>query len=194
MLFFNDVESLPISYLRQYKFCPRIPWYKHVSGVETPEQSWMLYGKKWHSEQENLQKRRLSYLKGEVTRKTNFYVSSKHLKLHGYLDEIVFNDRQLVVIEYKLDKRAPTIGQKLQLCAYSLCAEEVLGLKSEYGVMLKGSAYKQRKISINKGLIDILKSNILELRKILKTPRLPISSASASKCAQCEYLRYCNDR
>ncbi len=101
MPFFEDL--IAISDIRQYVFCPRIPWYKYVMNFTPPEQAWVTQGKRWHKEQETQYKRRVSrYIKYPVQYKANVYVQSISLNIHGYIDELITNDEQCVVVEYKI--------------------------------------------------------------------------------------------
>ncbi|MEP1553575.1 MAG: CRISPR-associated protein Cas4 [Paraglaciecola sp.] len=186
---------IPISYLRQYRFCSRIPWYKTIMQFEPPEQAWVKQGKQWHSTQTQLHKKRLiKELAPPLKRKTNYYVRENSLGLHGYIDEISFNAKEGIVIEYKSDTQAPNKGQKLQLAAYAMAAEAYLGINIQQGVLLKGSGYKQFKLVIS----NTLKLEVIETTKKVRASMgktsMPNSSAQAAQCIQCEYLRYCNDR
>lgn len=192
---YSDNPSIPISYLRQYIFCARIPWYKAVMNFEPPEQQWVTQGKEWHSAQELLQKRRkVNLITEPYKRETNVFLSSTYLGLHGYADEIIFNDDQLLVIEYKIDKQRPVTSQKVQLAAYAMVAAEQFQCRSEYGVLLKGSSYKQYKINIDNELKLKVINTVRDIRTSFQSHLLPVSSAQYSQCEQCEYLRYCNDR
>jgi len=193
MEYFNSF--VPISHIRQFLFCPRIPWFKEVMMFEPPEQGWVSQGKRWHEAQSPNNKRRLNrYLKGQQEHLTDAYVRSESLGVHGYIDELISNTTECVVVEYKVDTKKPTLAQKLQLMAYSIAAQETLSLEVVAGILLKGTARKQYKIDLNQSLKSDLLHTLVELRAVTGSHRMPKSSATESKCAQCEYLRYCNDR
>jgi CRISPR-associated exonuclease Cas4 len=190
-----EAESLPISYLRQFIFCPRIPWFKYVMVFEPPEQQWVAHGKEWHTLQNSLAKRRIAHdLQPPIEHRQNVYVRSQKLLLHGFVDEVVFGANGCTVIEYKVDWAKPQLGQRLQLLAYVEAVEESYMLPVVNAILLKGSAKKQYKIAIDQAARDLLKHKLTELRQVLSSHRIPFSSASEDKCTQCEYLRYCNDR
>jgi len=186
---------IPISHIRQFLFCPRIPWFKQVMLFEPPEQGWVSQGKRWHEEQSPRHKRRLNqYLQGPLEHATDVYVRSESLGVHGYIDELITNSTQCVVVEYKVDTHKPTLAQKLQLMAYSIAAGESLSLEVVAGVLLKGDARKQYPVELNQSLKMTLLKVLMDLRTVTGSHRMPISSATDAKCDQCEYLRYCNDR
>lgn len=186
---------IPISYLRQFSFCPRIPWFKTIMQFEPPEQAWVKQGKQWHSSQQQLHKKRIvPSLTAPFERKTDCYVRDRNLGVHGYIDEISFNQEQGIVVEYKSDTNAPNKGQKLQLAAYAIAASSYFNIRVEQGFLLKGSGYKQFKIEIGNDLkLEVIKTTE-KVRACMSKASLPMSSAQAAQCSQCEYLRYCNDR
>lgn len=190
-----EAEYIPISFLRQFVFCPRIPWFKHVMAFEPPEQQWVTHGKGWHDMQKTLFKRRVAHdLTAPVEHQQNVYVRSQKLQLHGYVDEVIFSASGCAVIEYKVDYGKPQLGQRLQLLAYVEAVEETYLQTVVNAILLKGSARKQYKIAIDLPAREHLRQKLIELRQVLGSHRMPFSSASEDKCAQCEYLRYCNDR
>lgn len=190
-----EPEYIPISFLRQFVFCPRVPWFKHVMAFEPPEQQWVTQGKDWHDAQRTLFKRRIAHdLSPPLEHQQNVYVRSCKLQLHGYVDEVIFSATGCAVIEYKVDLGKPQLGQKLQLLAYVEALEETYIQPVVNAILLKGSARKQYKIAIDLPARDLLHQKLAELRQVLGSHRMPYSSASEDKCAQCEYLRYCNDR
>lgn len=186
---------IPISYLRQYSFCARIPWYKTIMQFEPPEQAWVKQGKQWHSAQQQLHKKRqVKELTSPFKRITDCYVREDNLGLHGYIDEISFNAKEGIVVEYKSDTKAPNKGQKLQLTAYAMAAASYLNVSVEQGVLLKGSGYKQFKLLISSNLkLEVIETT-QRVRESMSKASMPSSSAQAAQCSQCEYLRYCNDR
>lgn len=188
-------ELIPVSHIRQFLFCPRIPWFKQVMSFEPPEQGWVSQGKRWHASQNPRHKRRLNqYIDGPSKHEVDVYVRSRSLGVHGYIDELIGNGEQGVVIEYKVDKNKPTLAQKLQLMAYAIGAEESLDLQVVAAVLLKGDARKQYPVDLSSELRLALFKVVAELRKTTSIHRMPASSATEAKCDQCEYLRYCNDR
>lgn len=193
MEYFDDL--IPISHIRQYLFCPRVPWFKHVMQFEPPEQGWVTQGKRWHEAHQPRHKRRLChYLSPPTERTLDAYVVSTRLGIHGYVDELITNGQQSVVMEYKVDSGKPTLAQKLQLMAYVIAVEEPMHLEVVAAILLKGDATKQYKMVVDEKLKRTLLEVLYALRKTIASHRMPSSSASSAQCDQCEYLRYCNDR
>lgn len=139
-------------------------------------------------------KRQIKGLESPCEHQPNAYVASQRYGLYGYADEIIHNDKQLVVVEYKHDKRPPTAAQRLQLVAYQLCAEEAYPGREIWGVLYKGGGRKQHRVDVKDEDIQTVKRVIQAIRRNSDSHRLPDSSAQAAQCDQCEYLRYCNDR
>jgi CRISPR-associated exonuclease Cas4 len=192
---YSNEESIPINLIRQYLFCPRIPWFKYNLSIQPPEQSWMKAGEKYHNSQKTEYKRRFLNLIVEPYEKIlNFQVESSILGIHGIVDEIIKNEIEFLVVEYKLDSRKPFKGQIFQALGYLYAAEETLKLKGKGAILIKGSAHKPYVINNT----DILKVEFIKvlnnLKASLKRDSIPFSSADSNKCGQCEYLRHCNDR
>lgn len=192
---FSEPEALPISYLRQYLFCPRIPWFKMVEAFEPPMPSWVEQGKRWHQQQPALQKKRvLQGLHMPSEHKPNAWLESRRYGFYGYADEVISNDQQAVVVEYKHDKRPPTAAQRLQLVAYLICLQEHYQNHEIWGVLYKGDGKKQYRVDIRAEDTERTIQVAQAIRTNSQSHLLPDSSAQAAQCDQCQYLRYCNDR
>lgn len=51
-------DSYPVHLLRQYLFCPRIPWFNVVRNLYPATPSWVRRGIRYHEVQQALSKRR----------------------------------------------------------------------------------------------------------------------------------------
>ncbi len=191
----SDIESIPINLIRQHQFCPRIPWYKLVLKFDPPEQAWMIQGKQWHDKQHDLQKRRVSlYSSDNAIHHHEAWVHCPELGIHGQVDHLIEEQEYSIVIEYKIDSKTPTLGQKLQVIGYIFAARTTFDKPVKFGVILKGHKLKQHRIQMTPLLEDQFHNNLFAIKKNVQIGYLPDSSAEHAKCAQCEYLRYCNDR
>jgi CRISPR-associated exonuclease Cas4 len=192
---FSEPEAVPVSYVRQYLFCPRVPWFKMVEAFEPPMPSWVEQGKRWHQKQPELQKKRqIQGLQTPYQHQPDAWVESRRYGLYGYADEVLHNSRQAVAVEYKHDKRPPSTAQKLQLIAYLLCLREQYPQHEIWGILYKGGGKKQYRVEIRPDDIERIKQVVQAIRANSQNHLLPESSAQAAQCDQCEYLRYCNDR
>lgn len=190
--------NLPVSMLRQYCFCPRIPYFYIARNITPVEKEWMSQGIEEHKRQEMLSKRRnLSRFGISTIGKISFNVElySDQLSLHGICDAILSADSELSIIEFKnSDYDKFTIGTAVQLCAYAMLCEEKYGEIIKQCFVLYGSKGKTRKVNIDASI----RSKTLEIRdhiiKKLKKADIPPSSAEENKCGQCEFFNFCADR
>ena len=190
--------NLPVSMLRQYCFCPRIPYFYIARNISPLEKVWMSQGTEEHKRQEMLSKRRnLSRFGISTIGNVSFNVEvySDNLSLHGICDAILFTESELCVIEFKNSEYEKfSLGTAVQLCAYSMLCEEKYGVEVKQCFVLYGNKGNTRRASIDASI----RSKTLEVRDSiihnLKKADIPPSSAEENKCGQCEFFNFCADR
>jgi CRISPR-associated exonuclease Cas4 len=189
-------HSIPISLLRQYIFCPRIPYFSEILGYRIQEPLWTEQGQNFHVEMENLILRRIpgkfGFSKSNNKKRVN--VISEKLGLNGIVDLIFFNDQYVVPVEFKTSGKKPTKGQELQLLAYGYALEEMKGLQFERGYFVMGRAKKPIPVFPSESKREEIIAIRDSILRNYETMLMPDSSASMLKCTQCEYLNLCNDR
>ena len=191
--------SIPISEIRQFVFCPRIPFYHLILGINPKMPIWVNQGKNFHKNEEKLLIRR-SLEKIGISKEYDIYqnilLKSDKLGIHGYIDGFIKNNEDIIPFENKMNlyKGNPAKGHKLQLTAYTLCLEEKFNVEINFGIIFFNGYGKFKKIDIDKSLKIELNNKINQIKDMLKKELLPSSSASEKQCTQCEYLNLCNDR
>lgn len=192
--------SIPVSMLRQYCFCKRIPYLVMFKGVKPAETPWMKQGATYHAEQTELNKRRsfirYGFTDNQCYLKQNVSLKSEDLLLHGICDGLLFyENKPVAVVEFKnktSDKLNP--GEFIQMTAYSMICEDTWGTEISYGFILSGERGKVKKVPIT----EANKQRVLQIRNEIiqccEECLLPDSCASERQCGQCEYLNFCADR
>ncbi len=188
--------SLPISLLRQYCFCPRIPYFQELLKLNPPKPVWVKQGEDLHENQERTFKHRTLKRFDLVQAKQEFnvFVSASDLQLHGTVDSLLISDEEIYPIEFKLSGYKPTKGQVLQLTAYAMVAEYQYNLSCRQGFILfesRGKTYPIVFTPKDKEQVIVVRDHILS---DLEKSYLPNSPATPAQCTQCEYLNHCNDR
>ncbi len=188
--------SLPISLLRQYCFCPRIPYFQELLKLNPPKPVWVKQGEDLHKGQEKIFKHRTLKRFNLVQAKQEFnvFVSAEELQLHGMVDSLLNSNEEIYPIEFKLNGHKPVKGQILQLTAYAMVAEYQYNLPCRQGFILFENKGKTHPIVFklkNKEQVVIIRDQILN---DLEKSYLPDSPATPAQCTQCEYLNHCNDR
>ncbi|RLG43754.1 MAG: CRISPR-associated protein Cas4, partial [Thermoproteota archaeon] len=125
-------ELIPVTWIKQYHFCPRIIYFLGVLGATERTTESMFEGKTKHLREEKLEKRRKTLggdKRTKVKRKwTKLYVASERLGIVGVIDEVVEINGELAIVEVKHSKptRKPPKHHLYQAVAYAMLAEEAL--------------------------------------------------------------------
>lgn len=189
-------SSLPASLLRQWAFCPRIPWFMEALGLSPPRPLWVRQGVEHHQRERMLQRRRrLSRYGLEGARLVhNPSLSAPGLGLHGIPDALLETGYSVHPLEFKLGEAPPGRGHELQIAAYGLLAESCFGKPCPSGFILYGARGKTREIRLTEEIRAHMFRVLAELRRSLDNALMPVTSAGTAQCTQCEFLNYCNDR
>ena len=191
----EDVK-IPISLVRQYLFCPRIPYYTFILGIKPSIPLWVKQGTDFHNNEVRLFKRRVLNKFGINDPNVNYELSleSKTLKLYGVCDLALIDKNNGAIVEFKLDKRSLHRGAYIQLAAYSIALEEMYGVTVNTSFFVVGTRCKSIPIKIDQKLRNQLFETVEKMQKILDYGLLPHSSANEVQCGQCEFITRCNDR
>ena len=194
----QNVSSIPISMLRQYCFCPRIPYfylYKNISIIEKP---WMSDGFKNQEKLEMLLKRRnlKEYGVRDITGISyDVSLQSHLLNIHGKCDGILMCQNEIIPLEFKDSEYSRfNRGARVQLCAYALLLEEKYQKPVTQAFLLYGEKGKAHKLPIDNELRQEFQTILVAVNKLLENCCLPQSSASEKQCCQCEFQNFCADR
>ncbi|MDT8439412.1 MAG: CRISPR-associated protein Cas4 [Wenzhouxiangellaceae bacterium] len=189
-------ESIPVSMLRQWRFCPRLPWFMLIEGRRPPAPEWVAQGIRFDAHQATLtasrKYRRLGLDDANAVNKPQ--LQSAELGLHGVPDLVLVRSDQVVVVEFKLARPGLRSGLKLQLAAYARLAQKNWNRPCKWTAMLTGRRMQVEWIEQTERLQARLNDALKSLRDTLNSPMMPDSVATGAQCDQCEYLRFCNDR
>lgn len=192
--------SIPVSMLRQYCFCPRIPYFYLVRQLPAVEQPWVKIGLDEHKRQELLLKRRnLSRygINGESNWKifNNVELYSESLCMHGICDSVVQSSEGTFILEFKNSESVSSnLGARIQLAAYSMLYEQKYDCEIKKGFIIYGAKAKTFEVSID----STIRTKVINTRNCIiestSKGHIPSSSASENKCSQCEFFNFCSDR
>ncbi|MBV6493238.1 MAG: CRISPR-associated exonuclease Cas4 [Turneriella sp.] len=196
MTSFDPNDSTPISQIRQFVFCPRIPWFQQNIDRDHKHPLWVAQGKDYEERRESLISKRPLFKNGKAvgySQKFDVAVSNPTLKIHGRVDLVLETKEETIPVEIKMRTDKPSRGHTLQLMGYALCVDKPK-FPVRRGIIVAGE--RQRRYEIR--LTEVLRQDFLEvlekLRETLVQPFLPHSAASITKCMQCEYQNLCQDR
>lgn len=190
--------ELAISMIRQFAFCPRIPYYREILGIEVKAPLWVEQGVVYHNAVEKMLPRRSlkRFQLENAVLQTSVPVRSERLGIFGQADAVLYEEDSAAPIEIKTQKwdAKPTRGQRLQLAAYGMAIEDSRNLNVRNTFFLVEGKRKVHTISLDDKIRDDVRKTIDRIREIFAMQILPDSSASLYQCGQCEYLTFCNDR
>ena len=192
--------SLPVSFIRQFCFCRRIPYLQLGMGINPPKAGWVQKGVEDPIQIERLMKRRrLSRLgmEGDCSLVQEVMLRSDKLDLHGVCDGYIRASGSERIIPFEIKSNESTSagqGEILQLCAYAMLLEERLGVSVDVGFLLYGKKSKALEIKISDELRRQVRTIAEQVESDIRKGLMPPTSATEAKCFQCEFLNFCADR
>lgn len=186
--------------LKQYAYCPRIPYYHYCLPGVRPTTYKMEAGIRAQDGAEARERRRSlrTYGLTEGTRHFNVSVASTQLGVSGQIDMVIAHaaggEDRLVPVDYKLSRREPGRHFKLQLACYALLLEEAWQLPVEDGYLYLIPARRAVRVPITTRLRNDVRRRLEEIRSIVLAERMPaVAAKQRSRCVDCEFRRFCND-
>lgn len=198
MIRLSEDESLnliPVTWIKQYYFCPRIIYYLGVLGYSEKLTESMIEGKESHLTEEQRTKRRKTVAGGrrEAAKASwsKIAAASKKFGLYGVIDEASETDNGLVIVENKFMKapKKPYPSHIYQAVAYAMLAEETLG-KIARKIAIK---YTRDNKTFEIPLTEDLRKHILwivsRIKSIIDNEKIP--RGSYKKCRNCGFAKIC---
>ncbi len=191
---FTESELLPLSALQHICFCERQCALIHVEQVWL-ENRFTAEGRIMHD--------RVDTGKGESRRdlRISFSVSLRSLELGlvGKADVVEFHreksDSGKVVwrpfpVEYKRGRPKKDDCDKIQLCAQSLCLEEMLGHRIDNGALFYGKTRRRQDVAIDDKLRRLTVEMAQKLHELFNSRQTP-GPVFDKRCPNCSFVSYC---
>ena len=180
-------DSVPISALNHYAYCPRRCYLIHAEG-EFLDNVHTLRGSHEHE--------RVDQLRHEVSAGVRVEYSlpvwSHRLGLTGRCDVVEFHpDGSVYPVEYKHGKRKRWINDDLQLAAQAMCLEETLGRPVVKGAIFHQQSRRRREVVIDASLREAVEAAAGEVHRILSDKKLPPPTDDKRRCPQCSLIEIC---
>lgn len=190
--------NVPVSMLRQYCFCPRIPFFYLLRGLQPSAPPWTKQGDHYHRREVMLEKRRklsrfgVSQENFRIIHEVKLY--NADLGFHGICDAVIFAGEQIVPLEFKIAEAKPERGAILQLTAYAMLLEAREKRPIPKAFVLYGSRGKTLEVQITTEQKSAVMNVADTIRNSCDSALLPATTASDRQCSQCEFLNFCADR
>lgn len=186
---------LRVNDLKQYAYCPRVVFYQYTMPVQRKATYKMERGKDTEAAIQRLESRRTlrEYQLAEGTRQFQLWLRSERLALSGRLDLLVTTPRAAFPVDFK-DTMAPVQrNHHVQLCAYALLVEDVLGVHVEKGFIYRVPRDDIVAVDMSSELRRHTMLLMAEIRRMVRHEIVPPPTAVRERCADCEYRNYCGD-
>jgi CRISPR-associated exonuclease Cas4 len=182
----ETVETLPLSLLNDFLYCPRRAALKEIDGIRSENKHTVL-GDLVH---EHADLPGYDVAKG-VTLLRALPVWSERLGLSGRCDVVEQHaDGALVPVEYKKGKRRAFENDDAQLCAQALCLEEMMGRRIEHGAVFHAASKRRREVEFTPELRALVERSLAELRCMIDSQRVPPAIFKPA-CEECSLFEIC---
>ena len=198
-------ESIPLSHLNAYAYCPRRFYYEFVLG-EMVVNEHVLGGQQLHERVD---------LPGSSTREEkkqlrHIYVCAPKLGVVGYCDLIEMSEEtntndlatlalagKLYPVEYKKGKMGKWISDHTQLCAQALALEEVLDIAAgsiKHGYVYYFGSARRDEVALDEALRMQTMTASAEARQVGALNQPPPPLTNWRKCRDCSLEPICLPR
>jgi CRISPR-associated exonuclease Cas4 len=134
--------ELTVTDLKQWVYCPRIPYYHHVMPVEFARTYKMERGRDIEAAVKAMEKRRgfRRYGLEQGERRFGVWLHSAAMNLAGKLDLLIVTEHGCYPVDFKDTEGGVRYNHRIQLAAYAMLIEEA----SEHSPMRRGLKCRNR--------------------------------------------------
>lgn len=184
-----------VSDLRQYLYCARIIYYRYCLPHIRPVTYKMTAGREAQENEEQREQRRSlrTYGLQDGERYFNFEVAAEDWDLRGRIDLAIRRQTEAIPVEYKDSPGRTGAHVTLQLTAYGMLLERLWEVPAQRGFIYFIPARRAREIALTEELRAQVHHAVSAINTIIHTESMPAATAQRSKCAICEFRRFCND-
>ncbi len=181
--------------LKQFAYCPRIPFYQHIMGFHGKPTYKMEQGKLAQSAIESLEKRRRFREYGLSEGKRHFGLSlfSDGLGLSGKLDLLIETPDACYPVDFKYTTGRPHHNHLLQLAGYSLLVAAHFSKPVPAGFIFIITEDVTFRFTMTEALRSEARSALASMRDMIEREAFPEPTALRGRCADCEYRNFCAD-
>jgi len=181
-------DLLPLSYINQFDYCARRFWYIYVQG-QMVENVHVLRGNINH---EHAHTPGYETTPAGVTIHRQVYVVSHSLGITGICDLLEEHaDGHLVPVEYKQGGQGKWTNDEAQLCAQTLCLEEMTGKAITHGYIFYFGSRRRVEVVFTPALRERTRNLIQQMQHALAMGELPAHTQQRQRCNGCSLYDVC---
>lgn len=179
------LEPIPIAALNQYIFCPRRCALMYIEGIWRDNEHTVL-GTLLHDHADKPGYENIGRIK--ILRALPIY-SQEH-NIVGKADIVEVQKGKYTPIEYKKGKQRKFDNDEIQLCAQTLCLEEMFKQEIPEGYIYHASSKQRRKVTFNQQLRQETFNTIKSVSLMLEKEETPLAELRA-RCRGCSLRNIC---
>ncbi len=207
---------LEVTDVKQYTYCPRIPFYRYCLPRIRPITYGMSEGIAQHREEPQREERRSLRAYGLTAgdRIFDLPLRSGALGLVGRLDMAIRapvasartagdarerpalegnGEMEGIVVDYKLTRGAAGLHFKTQLAAYGLLLEEAWGVPVRRAFLYHLPQRQAEEVALTPALRRRVPAAVEAIHQLARDERMPAPPTNKARCVTCEFRRFCND-
>jgi len=190
-----SLAELRVTDLKQYAYCPRIPFYQHVMGFTGKPTYKMERGRDAQAAIEALERRRKlrEYGLAEGRRHFGCWLTSERLGLSGKLDLLIEAEGACFPVDFKYTTGRPYHNHRLQLAGYALLVEENFRKPVPAGFIFLTINDALVRFAMTSDLLAEARSALRSLQSMITNEEFPDATPVRARCTDCEYRNFCGD-
>jgi len=196
----EELAAVTPTDVKQYIFCPLIPYYRRVLKVKALMNSQQEHSREEHEKVRKLEERRIIPLRIKEFRGSkvvsNLFLQSKKINACGRLDLLIITPwGEFIPVDYKFsrsDRGRAWIDHKYQICFYALLVEENLERVVRRGLVCYVPEEKVVVVNITSRLKKRVKEIIEKILEMDMEQEPPAVRRNSDKCSGgCGYKWVC---
>ena len=186
---------LEVTDVKQYTYCPRIPYYRYCLPMIRPVTYGMEAGIRSHRVEQAREERRSLKVYGLEAGERVFDLAlrSERLGLVGRLDMAARLADEAVVVDYKLSAGKAGTHFQLQLAAYAELLEEAWRLPVRRAFLYHIPDRRAEEVAVTGALRRRVGKVVEAIQAMVDLERMPAPPTNRGRCVTCEFRRFCND-
>jgi CRISPR-associated exonuclease Cas4 len=187
--------GITVTDLKQWVYCRRIPFYRHVVPLSLRPTYKMERGKDVQGAVEALEKRRAfrAYGLAEGERRFSVWLGSERLGLAGKLDLLILTAAACYPVDFKDTEGGVRRNHRMQLAAYALLAEEAYQLPVPNGFIYLVPRRALVAVEITEADRQAVRDGLVAMRRMIAHEELPGPPEVRARCMACEFQNFCAD-
>ena len=186
---------LTVTDLKQWAYCPRIPYYHHVMPVEFARTYKMERGREIEAAVQAMEKRRgfrrYGLERGE--RRFGVWLHSETMNLSGKLDLLVVTTHGSYPVDFKDTEGGVRYNHRIQLAAYAMLVEENLGQPVPQAFVYLVPSRQLVSVAAGANEKNQVTRALAEIRRGIEQEAMPPPTPVRTRCVACEFRNYCAD-